>query len=135
MKYWRRSSAQLCCIGVLALYSMASYAQQAEDSSWAGLWQADGSLFTLRVVSKENLLHVEAVDSMGMQWRNSAGRINGDSVSFDVQYQGVTATVLVKKAEKNIAIARPISCQPDYHLVCALVQNQQALFLKVDENP
>lgn len=105
----------------------------AADLRWLGVWQAKDTLFTLRVVSTDDFLHIEPVQSLGFVWHNSPGRISGDSATFNVEYQGVLATVHVQLGEDGIAIARPVSCRPDYHVVCALVQNQQALFKKVSE--
>jgi len=106
----------------------ASLAQQ-----WSGIWNAEGSLLTLKVSHSDNQLHVEPVESLGFVWRNSIGHINGSSATIDVEYQGVVATVLVQLGEGGTAMVRPLSCQPDYHVVCALVQNQQARFRKVGE--
>ncbi|MCB1664882.1 MAG: hypothetical protein KDI28_03845 [Pseudomonadales bacterium] len=118
----------LTCL--LVLGSARGFAQTSH-SHWSGVWQVEGSPFTVRVTSHDNLLHVEPVESMGFIWRNTPGRISGNNATFEVEYQGVTATVLVQKADEDTAIARPLSCQPDYHIVCALVQNQQALFVKL----
>lgn len=122
----------LYTLAMLLLASLASQAAAA-DERWLGVWQAKDTLFTLRVVARDDFLHIEPVQSLGFQWRNSPGRINGDSALFNVEYQGVLATVHVQLGEDGTAIARPVSCRPDYHVVCALVQNQQALFKKISE--
>ncbi len=119
-------------LAILMLCSLAS-AASAADERWLGVWQAKDTLFTLRVIARDDFLHIDPVQSLGFQWRNSPGRINGDSALFNVEYQGVLATVHVQLGEDGTAIARPVSCRPDYHVVCALVQNQQALFKKVSE--
>jgi len=95
---------------------------------WSGVWNAEGSLISLRVTHRNDQLHVEPLVTMGHEWRNSIGEVNGNSATLDVEYQGVVARVLVQLGTDNTAIVRPLSCQPDYHVVCALVQNQQALF-------
>jgi len=61
------------------------------------------------------------------------GPINGTSATIDVEYQGVVARVLVQLGESGTAMVRPLSCQPDYHVVCALVQNQQARFFRLGD--
>jgi hypothetical protein len=111
-----------------------SCAQTSGVPQWSGIWNAEGSLLTLRVTHIDDQLHVEPVESLGFQWRNSVGQINGSSATIDVEYQGVVATVLVQLGEGGTAMVRPLSCQPDYHVVCALVQNQQARFRKVGES-
>ena len=134
MRNWIRTFPGLSLGCLLSLLGTQSNAQ-TPDAYWSGVWQAAGSPFMLRVRSQNDLLHVEAIDSMGLVWQNSPGTIQGDSATFEVQYQGVTATVLVQKTDAETAIARPLSCRPDYHIVCALVQNQQARFVKHHTSP
>ena len=119
-------------LAMLMLFSLAGEASAA-DERWLGIWQAKDTLFKLQVVERDDFLHINPVESLGFIWRNSPGRINGDSALFNVEYQGVMATVHVQLGEDGTAIARPVSCRPDYHVVCALVQNQQALFKKISE--
>ena len=134
MHNWIRTFAGLGLSSLLSILSTQANAQ-TPHADWSGVWQASGSPFMLKVHSQNDLLHVEAIESMGLVWQNSPGTIHGDSATFEVQYQGVTATVLVQKTDAETAIARPLSCQPDYHIVCALVQNQQALFVKQHTSP
>lgn len=131
----RKLSALRTPIYILSMLMFSSFANEAlaADARWLGVWQAKDTLFTLRVVARDDLLHLETVESLGFQWRNSPGRINGESATFNVEYQGVFAAVHVQLGEDGTAIARPVSCRPDYHVVCALVQNQQALFKKISE--
>lgn len=120
----------------LIAFLLGNFASQAiaADERWLGVWQAKDTLFTLNVVARDDFLHIVPVQTLGFQWRNSPGRINGDSALFNVEYQGVLATVHVQLGEGGTAIARPVSCKPDYHVVCALVQNQQALFKKIGDS-
>ena len=131
----RKLSAVKTPIYTLSMLLLSSFAYEASaaDARWLGVWQAKDSLFSLRVVSSDEFLQIEPVETLGFEWRNSPGRINGDNAAFNVEYQGVLATVHVQLREDGTAIARPVSCRPDYHVVCALVQNQQALFKKVSE--
>ena len=129
----QRLSPASCWLAVALCLPIQSFAQTPVDPQWSGIWNAEGSLLTLRVTHLDDQLHVEPVESLGFQWRNSIGHINGNSATINVEYQGVVATVLVKLGEGGTAMVRPLSCQPDYHVVCALVQNQQARFRKVGE--
>ncbi len=120
--------------GVMAMalgFPAQMLAQSADAQStpqWSGIWNAEGSLLTLRVTHQNDQLNVEPLVTMGYEWRNSVGEIKGNSATLDVEYQGVVARVLVQLGNDNTAMVRALSCQPDYHVVCALVQNQQALF-------
>jgi len=126
-------------VGLLTLslaipaHTLAQTPGSTLSPQWSGIWIAEGTLLTLKVTHQDNELLVEPLESLGHIWRNSIGNINGSSATIDVEYQGVLATVLVQLGQGGTAMVRPLSCQPDYHVVCALVQNQQALFRKVGD--
>ena len=116
-------------LAVTCLHAQA----QGASSLWSGIWQAQGSPFTLRVTQQNDELYIEPVESLGFIWSNGIGRINGQSAAVEVSYQGVTGTVLIQLGEGDTAMVRPLSCRPDFHIICTLVQNQQARFVKIDE--
>ncbi|MDO8907655.1 MAG: hypothetical protein Q7W55_04040 [Pseudohongiella sp.] len=101
-----------------------------DSSAWQGEWQAENTTFILRVIPEGNRFAVEPIQPLGLDWTSSNGIINGNSGTINVEYQGVTALVLVQLITHSSAIVRSMSCQPDYHVVCTLVRNQQALFIK-----
>lgn len=70
---------------------------------------------------------------MGLVWTTRKGMIAGDSATIEVEYQGVIGRVFIQMLDDRTAVARALSCQPDYHVICALVRNQQARFLKIEE--
>ncbi len=119
-------------IGMLLCASSFTAQAQTPAKNWSGVWQAQGTPFTLRVTRQDDQLHIEPVESLGFIWRNGVGKISGDSATVEVHYQGVVGTILVQLGEGDTAMVRPLSCQPDYHVVCALVQNQQARFVKIE---
>jgi len=100
------------------------------ESAWSGVWAAEDSPFVIRVTRSGNQFAVESIESMGLEWVASNGIINGDSATIEVEYQGVYGRVLVQLIDATTAMARALSCQPDYHVICALVRNQQAQFNK-----
>lgn len=101
-----------------------------QDGAWGGVWAAEDSPFIIRVIRSGNQFSVESIESMGLQWVARNGIINGDSATIEVEYQGVYGRVLVQLIDASTAVARAMSCQPDYHVICALVRNQQARFTK-----
>ncbi len=131
MTLYRKFYRALHCIS-LGLLALSVATPSNADERWEGVWQAQGTLFTLRVALQDEFLQIEPVETLGFIWRNSPGRVQGENASFNVEYQGVLATIMVQLSEAGIAIARPTRCQPDYHFVCALVQNQQAVFTKIE---
>lgn len=132
------SSALLLAIMVILPLNPAGIADetvQAPAGDWTGLWQADTEDMdlTLRVISDGEKFTVEEVMPVGMGWEVDNGAISGQSGVIDVFYQGVTAQVLVQLLDSNTAIIRSMSCQPDFHVVCTLVRNQQARFIRADQ--
>jgi len=125
------------CAGLLLASKSTTVTEAAEprgvyDSSvWEGEWQVEDTLFSLRVIPQGDRFRVEPVSSLGLEWNSSEGTITGNSGTINVEYQGVSAQVLVQLISESSAIVRSLSCQPDYHVVCTLVRNQQALFVKV----
>ncbi len=123
----RTTGVMAMALGLPAqILAQSGIAQPAPQ--WSGIWNAEGSLLTLRVTHQNDHLNIEPLVTIGYEWRNSVGEIKGNSATLDVEYQGVVARVLVQLGNDNTAMVRALSCQPDYHVVCALVQNQQALF-------
>ncbi len=101
-----------------------------QEGAWGGVWAAEDSPFVIRVIRSGNEFTVESIESMGLRWVARNGIINGDSATIEVEYQGVYGRVLVQLIDATTAVARAMSCQPDYHVICALVRNQQARFNK-----
>lgn len=120
-------------IGMALVAACCSAQAQEPTRNWSGLWQAQGTPFTLRVTRQNDQLHIEPVESLGFVWSNGIGRVHGDSATVNVNYQGVTGTVLVQLGEGDTAMVRPLSCRPDFHIICTLVQNQQARFVRLNE--
>lgn len=106
-------------------------AQSAAPSVWQGEWQIEATTFTLRVSTEGNRFFIEPVRPLGLEWTSSNGMIDGNNGTIQVEYQGVSAQVMVQLISDTSAIVRSMSCQPDYHVICTLVRNQQALFLKL----
>lgn len=123
----------LALVLAVSLSSFNVVAQEPVAASWSGVWVADGSNFTLRLHQQDDKLHLQAIETLGFAWRNSVGVVNGENASFIVEYQGARATIVVVKTPDGTAIARPRNCTPEFHIVCALVLNQQASFTKVPQ--
>jgi hypothetical protein len=129
-----RNRLTRCCAlaGVMVFLSGAT--ALADDlhqpHHWLGEWLAEGTDFRLRVIPQGNRFQVEPVFPLGLNWKAGLGTINGTSGTIHVEYEGVTAQVMVQLTEPGSAIVRSMSCQPDYHVICTLVRNQQARFIK-----
>jgi hypothetical protein len=119
-------------LGLCACFLSASLAADDIHPShiWHGRWLAEGTDFSLKVISDGNRFQVEPVFPLGLNWKAGTGIISGNSGTIHVEYEGVTAQVMVQLTGTESAIVRSMSCQPDYHVICTLVRNQQARFIK-----
>ena len=131
----RQRPRSLFCVALicacLAAMPLAAFAQSAPLSVWQGEWQVEATLFTLKVSTEGNRFFVDPVRPLGIEWTSTNGTIDGNTGTIQVKYQGVSAQVMVQLISDSSAIVRSLSCQPDYHVICTLVQNQQALFTKL----
>jgi hypothetical protein len=110
----------------------AAHADELTDPTiWHGEWQAEDTDFTLLVLPSGTNFRLEPLRPAGIEWQAGEGMINGSSGTVEVRYQGVVAQVMVQLTSPSTAIVRSMSCQPDYHVVCTLVRNQQARFVKL----
>jgi hypothetical protein len=103
----------------------------SNPETWHGEWQAQDTDFTLLVLPSGTNFRVDPLRPAGIEWQAGEGVINGSSGTIEVSYQGVVAQVMVQLTSPESAIVRSMSCQPDYHVVCTLVRNQQARFIKL----
>jgi hypothetical protein len=125
-------TARILFIISLAFGATPSFAAEnsASDHIWHGEWQAEGMPFSLRVIPAGDRFTVLPLEPAAIGWQARNGVIRGNTGTIDIEYQGVTAQVLVQLQDAVSAIVRPMSCQPDYHVICTLVRNQQARFIK-----
>jgi hypothetical protein len=132
--YSRRPRSLICaalscaCAAATPFYANA---QSTPQSVWQGEWQIEATTFTLRVSTQGNRFFIEPVRPLGLEWTTNNGIIDGNNGTIRVEYQGVSAQVMVQLISDTSAIVRSMSCQPDYHVICTLVRNQQALFIKL----
>lgn len=118
--------------GLLLVSPLSTGADELSDpGTWHGEWQAQDTDFTLLVLPSGTNFRLEPLRPAGIEWQAGEGLINGSSGTVEVRYQGVVAQVMVQLTSPETAIVRSMSCQPDYHVVCTLVRNQQARFIKI----
>ncbi len=111
------------------LCAASAQAQQgAEADEWTGQWSAEGLPFVVEALARDDRLSISPVMPTNQGWSTSNGRIGDNSATIEAEYQGVTARILIELVRDDTAIARTVSCRPDYHFVCTLARNQQALF-------
>lgn len=119
---------------LLILAPMASYGQETQSSHWNGAWNAEGTLFRIGIVVEEGEMKVTQIESLGFEWTNQNGEINGNIATVEVDYAGVTGTIQAELIDENTAIVFAASCMPDFMVVCLLSKDRQAVFRKVESN-
>lgn len=122
-------------VAALAAFSLI-HVQAQEDLSehWDGLWIVEGTLFSIAVAIENEELTVQQVESLGFEWSNRNGKIDGNVVTVEVEYAGVTGKIQAELVDPNTAVAFAASCLPDFMVVCMLSKDRQAVFRKVTEN-
>ena len=99
-------------------------------SDWNGIWVAQGTLFSVAVTVQQGSFQVDEVQSLGFVWSSGTGQVEGDRATVEVQYAGVTATLLARLTDRNTAVVEAATCMPEFMVVCALARGQQALFVR-----
>lgn len=129
-----RSKILLAFAGVLCLVSTTTMAQAEADLSqhWNGVWNAEGTLFTIGVEVTDNIMKITQIETMGFVWTNEDGQVDGNIVTVKVDYAGVTGTIQAELLDANTAVAFADICMPDFMVVCALAKGRQAIFRRVE---
>ncbi|MEX0964554.1 MAG: hypothetical protein WDZ52_11005 [Pseudohongiellaceae bacterium] len=118
----------------LALLIPNLQAQEDLSSYWDGVWVAEGTLFKIAVEIADEKLKLTQIESLGFEWTNEDGQIDGNIVTVDIEYAGVSGTIQAELLSPDTAIAIAATCLPDFMVVCMLSKDRQAVFKKVSEN-
>ena len=121
--------------GLLAVLLLISGTVHGADSTrnlWNGHWTADAFPIVVRTRASEGALVIEPVRPDGQQWRVTDGRIAQRSATVQAQYRDVIATIRIRLRDENTAIVSAESCEPEFHVICTLARNQQAVFRRAD---
>jgi hypothetical protein len=105
--------------------------QMSHAANWDGVWNAEGTLFTIAVTVRNQELIVSEVESLGFIWTSSGGIVEGNKAYINVQYAGATGRVEVQLLDDNTGVAFLLSCLPEFMVVCALAKDRQARFIRV----
>ena len=118
---------------VCFLLSKAAYPQNQDPSAnkWNGEWVAEGTIFRIRVEIEGYRLIVHQIESLGFEWTNEAGEIEGNVATINVTYAGVEGVIQAEFLDETTASVFAASCAPDYMVVCLLAKDQKAVFKKI----
>lgn len=106
------------------------HAQEDLSAHWNGIWTAEGTLFTLGITVENGLMKVQQIETMGFEWTNQDGKVEGNIVTVEVEYGGVTGIIQAELIDANTAVAFAAVCKPEFMVVCALAKDRQAVFRK-----
>ncbi|MBL4572784.1 MAG: hypothetical protein JKY86_06900 [Gammaproteobacteria bacterium] len=118
-----------------SIFLLASASAQ-EDLSlhWDGIWIAEGTLFSITVTVENEEFKVGQVESLGFEWSSNKGKMDGNVVTVEIEYAGVTGLIQAELVTPDTAVAFAATCLPDFMVVCMLSKGRQAVFRKVAEN-
>jgi len=129
--YFLRSTALVFSFFSFLLAS--ANAQEDLSTHWDGTWVVEGALFSIAVAIEDEEFRVAQVESLGFEWSSNNGTLNGNIVTVEIQYAGVTGTIQAELIDPNTAVAFAATCLPDFMVVCMLSKDRQAIFRKVAE--
>lgn len=115
------------------LVSASANAQEDLSAHWGGTWVVEGTLFSIAVTIKDEEFKVRQIESLGFEWSSKNGSIDGNVVTVEIEYAGVTGTIQAELLDPNTAVAFAATCLPDFMVVCMLSKDRQAVFRKVAE--
>ena len=114
--------------------STIANAQEDLSAHWDGAWIVKGTLFSIAVTVENEEFRVRQLESLGFDWSSENGKVDGNIVTVEIEYAGVTGTIQAELMSPNSAVAFAVTCLPDFMVVCLLSKDRQAVFRKVTKN-
>lgn len=123
----------LCLFSWLAI---PSHGQENLSQHWNGVWNVEGTLFSIRIEVENGVMKITQIESLGFEWSNLDGKVEGNIASVAVDYidAGVTGVIQVELVDANTATAFAATCTPEFMVACALAKGRQAIFRRVNSN-
>ena len=115
-------------------FSIFASAQEDLSAHWDGIWVVEGSLFSIVVAIEDDEFKVGQIESLGFEWSSENGILDGNVVTVEIEYAGVTGRIQAELVDPNTAVAFAATCLPDFMVVCLLSKDRQAVFRKIADN-
>lgn len=115
-----------------AFIVVSSHGQEDLTRHWNGVWNAEGTLFTIGIVVNDNVMKIRQIESLGFEWTNSDGVVEGNIARVEIEYAGISGIIQVELIDANTAVAFAATCTPEFMVVCALAKDRQAVFRRVE---
>ena len=129
-KRWHKAGLLSVLASIIAFTSLSPL--EANDIDWNGYWAIEAFNFMIEVDATANTFEVIPVLPATLPWTPDTGEIRDGKGYINVEYQGVSADLLVELTDANTALVQPVNCMPEYHMLCALAQNQRAILTRVN---
>tara|TARA_B100000579_G_scaffold216160_1_gene176744 strand:+ start:369 stop:767 length:399 start_codon:yes stop_codon:yes gene_type:complete len=129
----QRSKNFLSIVFFYFIYSASAYSQFQNNSNynWNGEWMAEGTTFRVRLEVEGSRLIVHQIESMGFDWTNEIGHLEGNIATISVEYAGVKGIIQAEFFDDTTASVSAASCIPDFMVICLLAKDQKAIFKKI----
>tara|TARA_B100000676_G_C17788201_1_gene685574 strand:+ start:423 stop:710 length:288 start_codon:yes stop_codon:yes gene_type:complete len=92
---------------------------------------AEGTIFRVRLEVEGSRLIVHQLESMGFDWTNEIGHLEGNVATISVEYAGVKGIIQAEFFDDTTASVSAASCIPDFMVICLLAKDQKAIFKKI----
>lgn len=129
-KWWSLSRGLTLLASIITFSSTGNL--KASDIDWNGYWAIEAFNFMIEVDATASTFEVIPVLPATLPWTPDIGEIRDGKGYINVEYQGVSAELLVQLTDENTALVQPIHCMPEYHMLCALAQSQRAILTRVN---
>lgn len=129
-KRWHKAGLLSVLASTITFTSLSPL--EANDIDWNGYWAIEAFNFMIEVDATANTFEVIPVLPATLPWTPDTGEIRDGKGYINVEYQGVSADLLVQLTDANTALVQPVNCMPEYHMLCALAQNQRAILTRVN---
>ena len=127
------SKTFLSVVLLSCIYSASFHGQTQNNSVYDlnGQWVAEGTVFRVRLEIDGSSVIVHQLESMGFDWTNEIGHIEGNIATISVEYAGVKGVIQAEFFDETTASVSAASCTPDFMVICLLAKDQKAIFKKI----
>ena len=127
------SKTFLSVVLLSCIYSASFHGQTQNNSVYDlnGQWVAEGTVFRVRLEIDGSSVIVHQLESMGFDWTNEIGHIEGNIATISVEYAGVKGLIQAEFFDETTASVSAASCTPDFMVICLLAKDQKAIFKKI----
>jgi hypothetical protein len=118
-------------ISSLFIVQTELHAQVLSKQAWEGNWITEGSLFEVGIEIENSVMTISQVESMGFVWTSKSAKVEGSIATVEIEYGGVTGVAQAELVSEDTTVVFPLSCEPNYMVICLLTKDQRVIFRKI----